>query len=180
MIWLTLRETPYFPSQSKLIRTSSGVNGNKIESFCGKYNSKYRKFDLVKVPMWKIRWCSSHFFKKNLCSFTMAFTLDHVKNFLKGNSVLELRNAESVICDRLKKSPWVTPTKLYESLSVTKTVKREILVEQDWPNPIENAVALRYVCLSCLFFLINKLGYNLTSLVYKRKVHWPQTFCQGT
>ena len=73
----------------------------------------------------------------------MALTLDHVKNVLESNSVYELRNAESVICDRLKKSPWVTQTKLCESLTVTKTVRREILVEQDVPNVIENAVALR-------------------------------------
>ena len=73
----------------------------------------------------------------------MAFSLDHVKNLLESNSVYELRNAESVICDRLKKSPRVTQTKMYESLTVTKTVKREILVEQDVPDAIENAVALR-------------------------------------
>ena len=73
----------------------------------------------------------------------MAFTLDHVKNLLESNSVYELRNAESVICDRLKKSPRITQTKLYASLTLTKTVKREILVERDIPDAIENAVALR-------------------------------------
>ena len=73
----------------------------------------------------------------------MAFTLDHVKTLLKSNLVYELWNAESVICDRLKKSPRVTQTKLYEFLTVTKTVKREILVERDLPNATENAVALR-------------------------------------
>ena len=73
----------------------------------------------------------------------MAFTLDHVKNLLENNSVYELRNAESVICDKLKKSPRVTQTKLCASLTLTKTVKREILVERDIPDVIENAVALR-------------------------------------
>ena len=73
----------------------------------------------------------------------MAFTLDHVKSLLKGNSVYELRNAEPVICDRFKKAPRVTQTKLYESLTVAKTVKREILVERDFSNATENAVALR-------------------------------------
>ena len=73
----------------------------------------------------------------------MAFTLDHVKSFLKSNSVYELRNAESVISDRFKKTPKVTQTKLYRSLTATKTVKREILVERDLPNATENAVALR-------------------------------------
>ena len=73
----------------------------------------------------------------------MAFTLDHVKTLLKSNSVYELRNAESVICDRFNKTPRVTQTKLCEFLTVTKTVKREILVEQDLPKAAENAVALR-------------------------------------
>ena len=73
----------------------------------------------------------------------MAFTLDHVKNLLESNSVYELRNVESVICDKLKKSPRVTQAKLYASLTLTKTVKREILVERDIPDAIENAAALR-------------------------------------
>ena len=73
----------------------------------------------------------------------MAFTLDYVKNMLKSNSVYELRNVESVICDRLKISPRVTQTKLNECLTVTKTVKREILVERDIPDVLENAVALK-------------------------------------
>ena len=30
LTWLISRKTPYFPSQSKLVRTSSGVNHNKI------------------------------------------------------------------------------------------------------------------------------------------------------
>ena len=70
------------------------------------------------------------------------FTLDHLKNLLESNSVYELGNAESVICDRFKKSPWVTQAKLYKSLTVTKTVKTEILVERNITVVIENAVAL--------------------------------------
>ena len=61
----------------------------------------------------------------------MAFTLDNVKILLVSNSVYELENVESVICDRLKKSPRVPQTKLNESLTVTKTVNREILFEGD-------------------------------------------------
>ena len=78
-----------------------------------------------------------------LRSFTMALTFDHVKNLLKSNSVYKLRNTESVICDRLKKTPRVNQTKLYKSLTVIKTAKREILVERDFPNAIENTVTLR-------------------------------------
>ena len=82
------------------------------------------------------------FFKKNIYSFTLAFTLDHVKNLLENNSVYELGNAESMICDISKKSPRVTETKLYESLKVTKAVKREILIKRDVPDVVQNAVAL--------------------------------------
>ena len=73
----------------------------------------------------------------------MTFTLNQVKILLESNLVYELRNAESVICDRLKKSSMVTQTKLYESLTVTKTVKREIMVKRDVPDATENAVAMR-------------------------------------
>ena len=48
-----------------------------------------------------------------------------------------------MIYDRFKKTPRVTQTKLYESLTATKTVKKETLVERDLPNVTENAVALR-------------------------------------
>ena len=65
------------------------------------------------------------------------------KCLLESNSVYGLRNAESVICDRLKKSPRVTQSKLYQSLTVTKTATREILVEWEVPDVIKNAVALR-------------------------------------
>ena len=131
MTWPTSRKTPHFPSQSKLVRTSLGVNGNKMWSFCGKYNSKCSIFGLVKLPVWKIPWCSSHFFKKNLCSFPMTFTLDHAKSLLKSNSVYELRNAESVLCDRFKKTSKVTQTKLCESLTVTLL---RLLREKLWSN----------------------------------------------
>ena len=47
-----------------------------------------------------------------------------------------------MICDRLKKSLRVTQTKLYESLTVAKIVKREILIKQDVPDVVQNAVAL--------------------------------------
>ena len=52
---------------------------------------------------------------------------------------------ESVIYDTLKKSPRITQTKLYvyESLTLTKTVMREILVKRDVPDTVKKAVALR-------------------------------------
>ena len=45
---------------------------------------------------------SSHIFKKKICSFTMAFMLDHMKSLLEKNSVYELGNAESVMPDSSK------------------------------------------------------------------------------
>ena len=77
----------------------------------------------------------------------MVFTLDHMKSLLESNSVYELRNAESVICDRSKKFPRVTQTKPYESLTVTKTVKRGIRIERDVPDVIENEVSVSKLCL---------------------------------
>ena len=65
-----------------------------------------------------------------------------MKKLPESNSVFELRNVESVICGRLK-SPRFTQTKLNESFTVKRTVKREILVEQEVPDAIKNAVALR-------------------------------------
>ena len=78
----------------------------------------------------------------------MAFILDHVKNLMESNLVYELRNAKSLISDRFKKSSRIIQTKLYAYRTVTKTVKREMLVKLDVPVAIKNAVALRQMCLS--------------------------------
>ena len=57
-----------------------------------------------------------------------------------------LRNAQSVISDRLKKGSLLTQRKLYKLLTETKAIKREIKVEQDVPDIIENTAALmRYL-----------------------------------
>ena len=50
-----------------------------------------------------------------------------------------------VTSERLKKAPLLTQRKLYEFLTVTKTVKIDMLVEQDVQDAIENVVALKYV-----------------------------------
>ena len=73
----------------------------------------------------------------------MAFNLERVNSLLESNSVYELRDAESTLCDRLDKFPRVTQTKLCKPPTVTKTVKREVLVERDVTDDIENAVDLR-------------------------------------
>lgn len=92
LTWLTSRDTSHILSQLKLVRTSLGINRNKTESFCGSYNSKNSTFTLFKLPMSKTSWCSSHFFKKEICSFTMLFTLNYVKRLLVSNLVYGLRN----------------------------------------------------------------------------------------
>ena len=103
-----MRKEPYFPSQSKLVRTSSGVNGNKIESFCGKYNSNVANLDWSSFPCEK-------FHDVLYISSRRIFAISPWNNLLKSKSVYELRIVESVICDRLKKTPRVTATKLCES-----------------------------------------------------------------
>ena len=55
--------------------------------------------------------------------------------------------------EKLKKVPLLTERKLYEFLSVTKTVQKDILVEQDIPDVIQNVVSLKYVFVS--FVLLN-------------------------
>ena len=74
-------------------------------------------------------------------------------------------SVESVTFDRFEKSPRVTQMKLCESLTVIKNVKREILFERDEPDVIKNTFALRYVCLSYIFFSINKIDWTLSSLI---------------
>ena len=87
----------------------------------------------------------------------MAFTLEHVKTLLECILVSQLRNAQSVISGRLNKSPLPTQRKLYEFLTVAKTVKREILFERDATDLINNAVVLgdKSVSLSKLYVLLN-------------------------
>ena len=43
----------------------------------------------------------------------------------------------------MEKAPLLTQKKLYEILTITNTVRREILVERNVPNVIENAATLR-------------------------------------
>ena len=59
----------------------------------------------------------------------MAFTLDYVENLLERNSVVLAQKCRVSDMLWIKKTPTVTQTKLYESLTVTKTIKREI-----WSN----------------------------------------------
>lgn len=73
----------------------------------------------------------------------MAFTLDYVENLLERNSVVLAKKCRVSDMMKIKKTPTVTQTKLYESLTVTKTIKREIMVERDVTDVTEIAVALK-------------------------------------
>ena len=63
----------------------------------------------------------------------MAFSLDHVKVLLETDSVMELKNTQSMIADKFKKPPLLFQGRIYKLLTNTKTVKREIMLERDVP-----------------------------------------------
>ena len=74
----------------------------------------------------------------------MAFSLDHVRALLETDSVVELKNIQSMIVGKFKRTPMLSQGRFYELLTITKTVKREIMLEIDVPVEHGNAVALRY------------------------------------
>ena len=74
----------------------------------------------------------------------MAYPLDQVKAVLETDSVLELKNTQSMIVDKFKRPPLLSQGKLYELITTTETVKREIMLERDVPAEHGNAVVLRY------------------------------------
>ena len=123
-------------SQSRLVKTPPGFTGEKIQLLCTKSTMlNIASFCLFKLPVSKISWCSSHFFKKCICSFTVAFTLDHVKDYRKVTQCLSKQiHSQWYQSDRLKRAPLLIQKKLDELLAVTKTVKREILIERGVTN----------------------------------------------
>ena len=74
----------------------------------------------------------------------MAFSLDHVKALLETDSVMELKTIQSLTVGKFKKPPLLSQWRLYELLTITKTVKRDIMLERDVPAEHSNAIALRY------------------------------------
>ena len=71
----------------------------------------------------------------------MAFSLDHVKALLETDSVMELKSIQSMIADKFKRAPLLSQGRLYELLTIAKTIKREIMLERDVPTEYGNAVA---------------------------------------
>ena len=74
----------------------------------------------------------------------MAFSLDHVKALPEMDFVMELKSIQSMIAGKFKRPPLLSQGRLYELLTITKIVKREVMLERDVPAEHGNAVALRY------------------------------------
>ena len=74
----------------------------------------------------------------------MAFSLDHMKALLETDSVIELKNTQSMVVGKFERPPLLSQRRLYEFLTTTKTVKREIMLERDVAAEHGNAVALKY------------------------------------
>ena len=58
----------------------------------------------------------------------MAFSLDHVKALPETDSVMELKSIQSMIVGKFKRPPLLSQGRLFELLTITKTVKREIML----------------------------------------------------
>ena len=61
----------------------------------------------------------------------MAFTVEHVKCLLQRDLVTELEKVKINIIAKIKQFPYLNQNKLYEHLTVLKTVRRDLLVERD-------------------------------------------------
>ena len=74
----------------------------------------------------------------------MAFTVKHVKSLLQHDLVTELEKVNINVVANIKQFPYLSQSKLYEHLTVLKTVLRDLLVERDIPDGSSGkAIALR-------------------------------------
>ena len=74
----------------------------------------------------------------------MAFTVEHMKSLLQRELVTELEKAKMSTIVKIKQAPYLSQSKLYEHLTVLKTVRRDLLVERDIPDGCSGkAIALR-------------------------------------
>ena len=64
----------------------------------------------------------------------MALTAEHVKSLLHRNLVTESEKVKINIVAKIKQVPYLSQSKLYEHLTVLKTVRRDLLVERDIPH----------------------------------------------
>ena len=99
-----------------------------------------------------------HISLRNMCSFPVAFTWDHVKRLQESSSVSEERNTQSMISNRFKKAL----LQIYEFLRSFTNFSQEqrLLSDKSWSNEAyltdvsENTVTLNQMCLSDMFFSI--------------------------
>ena len=83
-------------------------------------------------------------YKKILVKMSTSISVEQVKSLLQSDSVAALEQVKTSLLLKLKKLPFVTQKKLYENLTLAKTVYRNKLVERDVPENIpDNAIALR-------------------------------------
>ena len=74
----------------------------------------------------------------------MVFTVEHVKSLLQRDLVIELEKAKINLISKIKQVPYLSQSKLYEQLTVLKTVRRDLLVERDILDGCSGkAIALR-------------------------------------
>ena len=74
----------------------------------------------------------------------MAFTVEHVKSLLQCDLVTELEKVKINLIAKIKQFPYLSQSKLYEHLTVLKTVHRDLLLERDIPHGCSGkAIALR-------------------------------------
>ena len=74
----------------------------------------------------------------------MAFTVEHVKSLSQRDLVTELEQVEINVVAKIKQVPYLSQSKLYEHLTVLKTVRRVLLVERNIPDSCSGkAIALR-------------------------------------
>ena len=62
----------------------------------------------------------------------MVFTVEYVKSLLQRDLVTELEKVKINIVAKIKQVPYLSQSKLYEHLTVLKTVRRDLLVERDF------------------------------------------------
>ena len=74
----------------------------------------------------------------------MAFSVEQVKSLLRRDLVTELEKVKINIIAKIKQFPYLSQSKLYEHLTVLKTVRRDLLVEREIPDGCNGkAIALR-------------------------------------
>ena len=85
----------------------------------------------------------------------MAFTVEHVKSLLPRNLVNELEKVRINIVAKIKQVPCLSQSKLYEHLTVLKTVRRDLLVERDIPDGYSQKVRGKIIIFYIIYWKMN-------------------------